>query len=202
MGIGIEPFPPLLIPESALLTVLLQLPFPLLTTSPFSLYSQLYPMSPLLSLSLSSSSWRRLTPPPYLPLHFPRSYLQCNFDPVHDLDLDLYLIVDAPKAVLPLDLFIPLLRGNLDIHLDLVLELQEDSPLPLLPLSSPPSLLRSLHLQQPHPPPPIHLIDLSVVIICRFYTYLSVGSNPFVFPQPLNIGGDESFLLSSTPLYP
>ena len=91
-------------------------------------------MFPSLSLSPSLSSLSRPPPPPPpdLPLRTPRSLLQRNLDPNTDLDPDLDLVVDAPEAAGPLDLFLLLLRGDLDLNPDLVLALQEYPPV-LLP---------------------------------------------------------------------
>ena len=54
-----------------------------------------------------------LTPPPDLPLRSPRSLLRRDIDPVIDLDPDLDLIVNDPEAAVPLDLFLPLLQGEI-----------------------------------------------------------------------------------------
>ena len=119
-GIGIDPFPPIIIPKSSLPTFQLQLPLPLLTPPPSSPSSPLSPMFPSLSLSQPL-----LPPPPDLPLRSPCKLLQCNIDPDPDLNPDFNLVVDAPKAAVPLDVFLPLLRRGLDLDPDLVLALQE-----------------------------------------------------------------------------
>ena len=91
-------------------------------------------MLPFLSLSPSLSSLSRPLPPPDLPLCSPCSLLQFNLNPDPDLDLDLDLVIDAPELAVPLDLFLPLLREDLDLDPDLVLVSQEDAPVPLLSL--------------------------------------------------------------------
>ena len=65
----------------------------------------------------------RPPPPPDLPLRSPCSLTQRNLDPDPDLNLELNLVVDAPKAVVPLDLFLTLPRGDIGLDTDLVLDL-------------------------------------------------------------------------------
>ena len=72
-----------------------------------------------------------------MPLRSPLSLLQRDLVPIPDLNPDLYLIVDTPEGAATLDLFIPLLWGDLDLDPDLVLTSQEDHPIPLTSLSSP-----------------------------------------------------------------
>ena len=67
---------------------------------------------------------------PDLPLRSPCSLLLRDLDPNPGLDLDLNLVVDNPKAAVPLDLFLLLLRQDLDLDPELVLTSQED---PLFP---------------------------------------------------------------------
>ena len=90
----------------------LQLPLPLLPPHLSYLSSPSSPMFPSLSFSLLSSSQ---PPPPWprdLPLRSPHSLLLLDLDPDPDLDLDLNLVVDAPEAAVPLDLFLLLIRGG------------------------------------------------------------------------------------------
>ena len=111
-GIGINPFPPLIIPKSALMTLTLQfqLNLPLLPPHPSSPFSPSSPMFLSLSFPLSSiSSLRRRPLPPDLPLRSPRSFLQINLDTNLDLDPDLDIVVDALEAAVPLELFLLLL---------------------------------------------------------------------------------------------
>ena len=123
MEIKIETFPSILIPKSALPTFLLQLLLSLLRPPPLSLSLPLYPIP----LSLQ----RQRLPPPDLLLCSPHSLLRRNINHNPDLDPDLDLVVNAPEAALPLDLFLPLLWGDLNLYPDLVLALQE---YPLIPL--------------------------------------------------------------------
>ena len=132
-GFGICPFPPLLILESELQTFPLQLPLPLIYPPSFAPSSPLLPMFLLSSLSLLSYLRPLPPPPPYLPLRSPRSLQQSNLNPNHDLDQYLNIIVNAPEASVPLDLFLSLLWGYIDLDLDLFLAPQEDTPI-LLPL--------------------------------------------------------------------
>ena len=67
-GIGIEPFPPLLIPESALPMLSLHLSLPLLPIPPSSLSLPSSPMFPSFSFSLLLSLQMLPPPPPDLPL--------------------------------------------------------------------------------------------------------------------------------------
>ena len=76
-------------------------------------------MFPSLPFSLSSSLW--LPPPLDMSLRSPRSLLRRNHDTKPDLYPDLDLVVDAPKAALPLDLFLPLLWVGINLGPDLVL---------------------------------------------------------------------------------
>ena len=62
-------------------------------------------------------------PPLDLPLYYPLSLLWRDLDTNHDLDPDLNIVVDAPKAAVPMDLFLPLLQGDLDLDPDLVFAL-------------------------------------------------------------------------------
>ena len=140
-----------------------------------------------LSSSFSLPSYLRVRPPspPDLPLHSPHSLLQHYINPNPDLNPDLDLVVDAPKALVPLDLFLTLLRGGLNFNPDLLLVFQEDPPIPLLLLASPlplsPSLSLLLRLRQLHPPPPIRSVDLFADILRRFCPYLAGGPPPLVF---------------------
>ena len=85
-----------------------------------------------------------------MPLCSPRSLLQRNIDPDPDLDPDLDIFINALKAAVPLDLFLLLLWGCLELDPDLVLASQEYPPihlpsLLLTPLLSPsPSTLLRL----------------------------------------------------------
>ena len=56
-----------------------------------------------------------------MPLCSPRSLLRRNIDPDPDLDPELDLVTDSPEAAVPLDLFLLLLQGYLDLDPDLVL---------------------------------------------------------------------------------
>ena len=149
-GIRIDPFPPLLIPESALTAS--QLPMPLLPPPSSSPSLPLSPIFLLLSLFLPSSSLQP-PPPPDLPLRSPLSLLRRNINPDLDLSLDLDLVFDSPKAAVPLDVFLPRIWGDVDLDTDTVLAFQEDPLITLLSWLSPPSLSPSLspslHLQQP-----------------------------------------------------
>ena len=58
--------------------------------------------------------------------------LERNLDPDPDLNLELNIVVDAPDAVVRLDLFLLLLQGDLNLYPDLVLASKEDPPIPLL----------------------------------------------------------------------
>ena len=181
--IGIKPFPPLLIPESALPMFPLQLPLPLLPPPPSSPSLPSSPMFLLLSFPPPSSSRLLLPPTPDLPLRPPCILLRRDLDPNPDLDLCLNLFVDAPEAVVPLDFFLSLIRGDLDLGPDLVLTSKEDHPIPL-PSSYLPSFLLgspSLRLQQSWPPPPIRPADISAAVLHRFYRYLAGGPPPLVF---------------------
>ena len=107
---------------------MLQLPLPLLPpppSSPSSTFSLIFP-----SLSLYPLSSSRPLPPPELPLRSYRILLRRDLDPNPDLDPDLDFIIDAPKVEVPLDLFLPLLQGGIDLDTDLALVLQEDPPIP------------------------------------------------------------------------
>ena len=78
-------------------------------------------MFPSLSFYPSSLSYPLPPSPLYMPLCSPHRLLQCNLDPDTDLDLYLDLAIDAPKAAVPLDHFLPLLQGDLNLDTDLVL---------------------------------------------------------------------------------
>ena len=83
-------------------------------------------------LPLSFSSLGRRPPPlPDLLLCSPQSLLRRNLDLNSDLNPELNLFVNGPDAAVPLDLFLPLLWGDLDLNPDLFLAFQEDPPIPL-----------------------------------------------------------------------
>ena len=86
-------------------------------------------------------------PPPHLPLRSPCSLLRHNLYPDPDLDPDLDIVVDAPEAAVPLDLFLPLLQRDLNLDPDLLLALQDDPTTTLCCCPSYPPY-------SPPPPPP------------------------------------------------
>ena len=67
-----------------------------------------------------------------------------------DLNPDLDLVANAPEAGVPLELFLSLLWGDLDLNPDLVLASQEDPPIPL-------TSLLSLSSMSPSPSPSLRL---------------------------------------------
>ena len=158
-------------------------------------------MFPLSSLSPSSSSRPLLLPTPDLRLHSPCSLLRRNLNPDPDLDPNFDLVVDAPEAAVPLDLFLPLIHGDLDLDPDIFLASQEAPPIPLPSSLSPPLLLPSpsLRLRQPQPPPPIRPVNLSAAVLRRLCPYLAGGAPPLIFRRPSNIGRDRSFPLLPPP---
>ena len=131
-GIWINPFRPLLIYKSALLTLPLHLPLPLFPPPPLSPSSSLLRIFPSSPFPPIPSSRPQLPPPLDLPLRSPRSLLRRDPDPNPDLEPDLDLFINATEASVPLDLLLPLLWGYLDLNPDLVLASQEDTPTPLL----------------------------------------------------------------------
>ena len=116
-------------------------------------------------------------PPPPQDMSFrsPCSFLWRDLYPYPDLDPDLNLVVDDTEAELPLDLFLPLIWGDLDLNPDLVLTQKENPPtsLPLLlsPPSSSPSLL--LRLRQPWLHPTILTVDISATVLHRICPYVA-----------------------------
>ena len=143
------------------------------------------------SLTLSLSSRPLPLPNPDLPLRSLRSLLQRNLYPDPHSDPYLDLVVDAPKAEVPLYLFLPMIRGGLGLNNDLVLASKDYPPIPL-PSSSSPLLLspdrllsssanrRILDVNNLPPSRPPHVLPRSsiLIIVNRLQT------SPFPLPHP------------------